>query len=143
MTTIDELQTRIGLVNQKNGFNEAETIPLEFRHFYWVTKLALVITEVAEAIEEIRKGHAIDHQYVIYPDAIASIADPVLLEAAVADYEARGGLPKPEGAPAEIADAFIRLLGIMYEAKLSGSAVAEHKIDYNESRPFKHGGKLF
>jgi len=65
MGTIQELQQRIGEINAANGWrttNEAE-LDDKARVNAQVTRLALITTEVAEAIEEVRNGHAVDEAY--------------------------------------------------------------------------------
>lgn len=65
MTTISELQQRIGEINAANGWrttNEAE-LDQKARVNAQITRLALITTEVAEAIEEIRNGRRADERY--------------------------------------------------------------------------------
>lgn len=77
-------------------------------------KLLLVVTEIAEAYEEIRDGYDLNKIY----------------------YSPEG---KPEGFSVEIADAIIRLLHITYSLGIDISDVVEKKIAYNKTRPYKHG----
>lgn len=78
--------------------------------------LMLVVSEVSEAFEEIRNGHAMTETYY-----------------------SEGG--KMEGVPSELADVVIRVMDLCeyYGIDLE-SAIAE-KHNFNKTRPYKHGGK--
>lgn len=80
-------------------------------------KIALIHTEVSEALEAFREGAEIDEIY--YPNAQA----------------------KPEGVAAELADALIRIFDIcgQWEIPLEDALLA--KLPYNRSREYRHGGK--
>jgi NTP pyrophosphatase (non-canonical NTP hydrolase) len=116
---ITDLQQIIGEINGKSGFNQAEDVPEEFRDLYWDRKILLVVSELVEAQDELRNGRHISEEYTSTP--------------------AEGALAKPEGAPSELADAIIRLLGIAYEAGIDMQAVIEGKLAYNRTRGFRHG----
>jgi NTP pyrophosphatase (non-canonical NTP hydrolase) len=81
-------------------------------------RLMLVVTELAEAMEDYRNG----------------------LDLTEMTFE--GPNRKPCGFPSEIADAVIRLIHICgrFEIDLEGAMIVKHA--YNETRPAKHGGKL-
>ena len=108
-----ELQARIGAMNASKGFSEADNIPEEYRYLYWISKLALIDSESAEALDELRKGHAADERY--YVDG------------------------KPEGVPSEIADIVIRALHFAEEAGFDLWEVIDEKLRYNDTRAHKHG----
>jgi NTP pyrophosphatase (non-canonical NTP hydrolase) len=77
-------------------------------------KLMLVVTEVAEAMEDLRDGK---------PSVVS-----VLNEAG-----------KPSGFPSELADAIIRLLDLARSLGIDISQEVALKMAYNETRPHKHG----
>lgn len=52
LTAIDELQFAVGVVNEVNGWREAPDVEDATK----VSRLALIATEVAEAIEAVRNG---------------------------------------------------------------------------------------
>lgn len=82
-------------------------------------KLMLIVTEVAEVMEEYRvHGH---------------------IPGGFAYYEPDG---KPEGIPAELADVFIRLLDLCGALDIDIERAVLEKHNYNVTRPFRHGGKL-
>jgi NTP pyrophosphatase (non-canonical NTP hydrolase) len=49
---------------------------------------------------------------------------------------------KPEGIPTELADIIIRVLDICANWGIDISAAIADKMAYNETRPYRHGGKL-
>ncbi len=80
-----------------------------------LAKHMLIVSEIAEATEEVRKGN---------PSV----------------WFAESG--KPEGEAIELADAIIRILDY---AQFNGIDIEEAiriKHEYNKSRPFRHGNKL-
>ena len=147
--TLAEWQQRVGEVNRENGWR---TGPLAdyARPDKQVSLLALIVTEVAEAIEEVRNGHGPDEAYWsingvrVYPVRDGSGAD---WTSDPGGSSARGHFtwavskPKPEGVAAELADVVIRSLDFadLYGIDLE-SAIAE-KLAYNATRGHRHGGK--
>lgn len=83
--------------------------------------MALLHSEVSEALEEYRNGHKPDETYY-HPEDLSMIK-------------------KPEGIPSEFADILIRLGDIsrVYGIDLEGALRA--KMAYNTTRPHLHGGK--
>ena len=82
-------------------------------------RLCLIHSEISEALEEFRKNDDLRHTYSREKDG------------------------KPEGFLVEIADAIIRI-GDMVEAEgLTDDLVRaiKLKMDFNRSRPYRHGGK--
>ena len=78
--------------------------------------LALIHSEISEALEEYRNGHGATEIYY-------------------------GDNGKPEGIPIELADAIIRILDYCGYAGIDIDAAITGKHGYNKSRPFRHGGK--
>ena len=78
-------------------------------------QLMLVVTEVAEAMEDLRDG-----------------------KMAISYDENR----KPTGFPIEIADVMIRLFDLAGYLRIDIDDAVDAKIAYNETRPHRHGGKL-
>lgn len=101
-------------------------------------KLALIHSEVSEALEEFRKGHAPDqrlYSFKVTGDWQGDV--PQSLELARA-----AGLPiKPEGIPSELVDVIIRVLDLCGRYKIDVDAVMEEKAAYNATRKHRHGGK--
>lgn len=87
--------------------------------------IALCHSELSEALEEARK-----------------VADPALLliwgSHTVIDGQTVDN-PKPEGFAIELADLVIRVLDMAELYGVNLEAAIEAKMDYNRTRPYKHG----
>ena len=80
--------------------------------------IALMHSELSEALEEYRNGH--DATEVYYnPDKPK----------------------KPEGIPIELADCVIRIFDFCGKYGIDLEEALNEKIIYNKSRPHRHGGK--
>ena len=79
-------------------------------------KLALIHSEVSEALEEFRSGRPVS---LVYTDSNG----------------------KPEGFGIELADAIIRIADLCGFLGLDLDYLVLEKMRYNESRPYRHGGK--
>lgn len=79
-------------------------------------KLMLTVSELAEAMEELRKN-----------------SDPTLV------YTVDG---KPEGFGVELADAVIRIADLAEKCGLDLGALIRLKMRYNATRPHRHGKKF-
>ena len=79
-------------------------------------KLSLIHSEISEALEEYRNDKVKDGIYM--------------------DHSM-----KPEGFGVELADAVIRILDLAEYLQIDIQECIEIKMDYNISRPLRHGGK--
>lgn len=79
-------------------------------------RLMLMVTEIAEAMEEFRDGHLAAEVYV------------------------KDG--KPEGVPIELADVVIRIADFCGLHQIDLEAALATKLAFNEKRPYRHGGKV-
>lgn len=164
-TALRSLQAKIGTANRLKGFHEEGTrlralpqllsgahgavggilpsiVDKVTRLFpglernYWAARLALITTEVAEAIEELRKGRRVDETWYSGGALIPGLG---LLETDAIDYHDQPR--KPEGVPSEVADATIRSFDLADEAKFDLAEIIDRKLHYNATRPFMHGKK--
>ena len=79
-------------------------------------KIALMHSELSEALEEYRDGHDICEIW----------------------YRDDG---KPEGIPAEFADVIIRIADYCGHHKVPLCRAIQEKLAFNKTRPHRHGGK--
>lgn len=79
-----------------------------------VAKLALIATEVSEAIECVRDGD---------------------LETRITDTG------KPEGLPTELADVVVRVMDLAWVLGFNLQQTIEQKMAYNKTRKHRHGGR--
>ena len=68
-----------------------------------------------------------------------------LSEALEADRESKRSdkIPEFSGVEEELADTVIRIFDTAAELKLDLVGALRAKLDYNDSRPYRHGGKKF
>lgn len=108
-----------------------------------MSKLMLICTEVAEAAEVFRdakKFPSLRECYVVYPATPWPVVyDDNLIKGV--DGEA---IPprKPEGFGSELADIVIRVFDLAEDMGIDLATEIKRKMRYNESRPYRHGGKV-
>lgn len=104
--SLNKLANEIHKNNKEKGFYDGpERTALEYH--------MLIVTELAEASESVRKGkpeHYIEEE-------------------------------KPEGEAVEIADALIRILDYAAFKGWDLDFIVEQKLNYNKTRSYRHGGK--
>jgi hypothetical protein len=109
---LNELAERINKINEEKGWNEIRSFGED---------IVLVHSELSEAVECLREG--------IEPNVTYFAED---------DYDTP---MKPLGIPSELADTIIRVLHICAKYKIDIDSIMELKLRYNETRPYRHGGK--
>lgn len=114
--SIRRVQHLIYSTNKANGWHDKARPPAE--------ALLLIVTEIAEVYEEIRD----DRKPGIH------------MEESRYSYS---GSPadKPVGIDIELADIFIRLLGVAEEWGIDLAFAIHLKMQYNTTRSYRHGGK--
>lgn len=97
--------------------------------------MALITSEVSEAFEAYRDGDPVDELKYGYKTDAGTV---------FTEYrdDEDGNLGKPEGVPAELADVLIRVFDFAgaYGIPLGLATIRKHH--YNQTRPYRHGGKL-
>lgn len=89
--------------------------------------IALCHAELSEAVEEFRQGHKPTEIYYEGYD----LNNPIV----------PGQLEKPCGIPIELADVVIRIADYCGLVGIDLDRAVKLKLLYNESRPYRHGGK--
>lgn len=134
--TLHELQARAYQQSADKGFHDDE--PTEPRAVLSLNaeRIALMHSELSEALEELRKGQPVNFTY--YPPTPL----PSSLVAEVGVEKAEELMPvntKPEGVPSELADVVIRVLDFCGANGIDLQSMVIEKLDYNATRGHKHG----
>jgi len=118
--SIRELQALAYKQSADKGFHDNE--PTEPRAVLSLNaeRIALMHSELSEALEELRAGQPVNHTYY-------NVSKPT----------------KPEGVPSEMADVVIRVLDFCGANDIDLEAMITEKLAYNATRGRKHGGKEF
>ena len=118
---LSEWQKEIGEWGKRKGWDMSKCVSTdpEVKRDFVMHKLALVHTEVSEAVECVRD------------DAYATTIEE----------DKSGGRSKPEGMASELADTVIRILHICEAMGIDLNHEIELKMAYNQKRPYMHGRK--
>lgn len=152
-----DLQKRIGEGNAAKGFHEEgerlrtfvtqpeagnddlhEADVANLRN-YETARLALIVTEAAEAIEELRSGRASNETWYSAKVNGGTYAWNAGERPDALDDDVLG---KPKGVPSEIADVVIRSFDFAHEAGFDLAEIIAEKLAYNATRAHKHGRKF-
>lgn len=88
------------------------------------TALMMMVSELCEALEDYRNGNN---------------GQPLSHWGWYKECEKTD--PKPEGFPMEMADALIRIVETCHHYGVDLDEAVRVKMEYNKSRPYRHGGK--
>lgn len=106
----------------------------------------LIVTEIAEATEEIRKGtppvYVVNNGNVCAVESIQFQSLEMISFNADENKNIVTGYQKPEGELVELADAMIRILDYCGSKGWDVDAAVRLKMEYNKTRSQRHGGKL-
>ncbi len=109
-SSVANMQVLAGKIAREHGWDDN---PMEVG-----SAIALMHSELSEALEEYRAGHAVGAIRYEGPDA------------------------KPEGVSVELADVVIRILHFYDRAGIPLQQVLLQKMKYNDTRAYRHGEKL-
>ena len=98
--------------------------------------IALLHSECSEALEAYRLWGT--DEMVKFPSGLLTTADSPDAES----FVDQGGVVKPEGIGSELADVLIRLLDTCATYNIDLEQEFYLKMEYNETREHRHGGKL-
>ena len=118
--SLNELRDEAFRIAREHGFKDA-SIPED---------VALMHSELSELLEDFRAGK------------LAHVMTYVLNGVEVKTREVGGELAKPCGIPSELADVIIRVLHFSGKHGVDIEKAVIEKMAYNNTRPFKHGGKV-
>jgi len=122
MKSLKELQEEIYEVNRSKGWWDDE-------NFNIPEKLALIHSEVSEALEDFR---------------VNNFGEPLnkLFYSGPKDQEVHQVTDmKPIGFASELADVIIRVLDLSGKLGIDMQRAIEEKVEYNKTRSFRHGNK--
>lgn len=98
--------------------------------------VALCHSELSEALEEYRAGRSM----VWNRCGTDGVCD---INGCMEDYKiCKHRKGKPEGIAVEMADCIIRILDWAGKEGLDMDAIIREKMEYNKTRPYRHGGKV-
>lgn len=116
------------LIRSNNAAKEFESPSVDIHR-----KLLLAVSEICEAQEELRDGR--DPREILYDPEPLEFHPHMLRKSYF-----KGA--KPIGFSVEIADAIIRLLDICAAYDIDINRVLHEKLEYNKTRPPKHGRRF-
>lgn len=126
-----DIQREVAQTNYENGWHdryyEVKSTDPQAAVEHIIVKLALIGTEAAEAIEDVRDR------------GVGALVDPYTLTRPPGWQE--GGPEKPDGVAAELADVVIRALDTAALLGINLESVVRDKLVYNATRGKRHGGK--
>lgn len=129
--SLNELRDEATRIATEHGFTDST--PGE--------ELMLIVSELAEALEDIRAGRKIDEMHyeprhedgVLVEHSFTTPLGPLTID---------GKQRKPCGVPSEIADAIIRCLHFAGKHGIDIDRAVTEKMAFNATRPFRHGKKF-
>ena len=102
--------------------------------------VALCHSELSEALEEYRNN--LPMVYCVNPDCEILRSRNTTEGTCCNVCGFQSGKSKPEGIGVEMIDCLIRILDWAGAEGIDVDAVIRAKMDYNKTRPYKHGGKV-
>lgn len=108
------------------------------------TSIALIHSELSEALEEEREGRPLVWYKCNETDGVSTCAPQDETDCLMYGKEnlCKYRSKKPEGVAVELADAVIRIADLCGHLGIDLDAAISEKMAYNEGRPYKHGKKF-
>ena len=106
-------------------------------------KLVLIHSEVSEALEDYRRSDQLREETgcELYELCYFNGDDVTSDSSYVDDETGETVLNKPCGFPSELADIVIRVFELAGSTDVDLTEAIARKMEYNATRPYKHGGK--
>lgn len=121
---ISEAQTIAYRQSADKGFHDDEPTEPRAVQSLNAERIALMHSELSEALEELRAGRGVNETYYLKGGTTAETGEWV---------------GKPEGVPSELADVVIRILDFCGANDIDLEAMIVEKLAYNATRGYKHG----
>jgi len=134
-TDLDEMQNKVFTFLKEKGWLRDPNGPEAWKHPpvpTFTEACMLVTTELGEAVDAWR-SHGLEGPMFEY--------GRLRPEYRSSPRNEEGTPGKPVHAASEIADAFIRLLDLCHRFDIDLVAEFHRKMEYNDTRPHRHGGK--
>lgn len=132
MTNLNTLATEVFEANAAKGFWDRER-PL-------TETTMLIVTELAEAVEEERAGNAGVYYRDVPSNEVVLVGDTYVNQDGLVRTKPRTSAPlKPEGVDVELIDSLIRLLDLLGSRGTDVDGLLRQKLAFNASRPRRHG----
>ena len=115
-------------------------------HGFWeenrpfAEQIALMHSELSEALEEFRDGKGLNETYYSCTTEGPGRRQNCLYPGRPCPAECPN--QKPEGIPIELADAIIRICDACGQYGIDLDRAIRLKMEYNKTRPYKHGKKI-
>lgn len=133
---LNDLRDRIHEINTSKGWNDPEH-PKTFGD-----DIALITSELSEALEDFRAGFAPGKTFYtrkVEATVFVEKGEPTVTVERPCSKSDEGA--KPCGIPSELADVIIRTLDLCAKHDIDIHAAIEEKLEFNRTRPHRHGGK--
>jgi NTP pyrophosphatase (non-canonical NTP hydrolase) len=131
MAELNEIQKAVHGLAKEKGWHDVETTLTE--------KIMLVVTELSEAVESIRRNESPIWQKGKVNSPLTLDQSPIKLMPSSPDWDSN---IKPEGVLVELADSVIRVMDICESQGWDLERAIKIKHSYNKTRSYRHGGKI-
>lgn len=139
MKTLNELAAEVYAIAEEKGWHDdprlrgdAKAFRDAFADMWQGTQIALIQSELSEALESIRKGRRAD---------LSAIDELAMWH--VEDFRRLFERHVKDTLEDELADVIIRTIDFAYAMGVDIQRHVDLKMKYNALRPYKHGGKRF